>query len=144
MLYLQHHRLIFCSFWRGAEAARADGAKLDDRTSMLFFFPFFYVRSNYSHIVCKIDINRSRWTRLSWCDTVRGMNNIETQQGSGVRRLFHRAGWFSLSTPTEHAHPHKNNESDWVCQEHKMTFSSKPCYGTPTKHNWNKKEKDTT
>lgn len=38
----------------------------------------------------------------------------------------------SVSTPTEPAYPHKNNDSDSVRQEHKMTFSSKPWSCTPT------------
>lgn len=38
----------------------------------------------------------------------------------------------SVSTPTDPAYPHKNNDSDSICQEHKMTFSSKPWSCTPT------------
>lgn len=67
----------------------------------------------------------------------------ETQRGAGVSWLFLRADWFSLSTPTVQAHPHTNNESGWVCQEHKMTFSFEPSCGTPTKHYWNMKAKAT-
>lgn len=49
-----------------------------------------------------------------------------TQQDSGIRCVLHTMGWFSLSNPTEPAHPHENNDANLLCQEHKITFSFKP------------------
>lgn len=46
--------------------------------------------------------------------------------------ILNTAGWFGPSTPTEAALPHKYNDANSFGQEHKMTFSFKLHYVSPT------------
>lgn len=83
-----------------------------------------------------LEMNYKDQVDCLFCNLWRGPAPVrqtgETEGASGIKCLLHRAGSFSLSTPTEHARPYKNNDSDSPPQKHNVTFSFKLWSGTPT------------